>query len=281
VNHRRPVGIFDSGVGGLTVFRAVRRALPGEDLLYFGDTAHVPYGARSPEVILDLARAHFRFLASRGVKCIVVACNTASAVALPRLERGMRFPMLGVIGPGVGEAVARTRNGRVGVLGTAATVASGAYQQGLLRARPGLRVFARACPLFVPLIEEGWTGHAVARRIAAEYLKPLVRARVDTVILGCTHYPLLKGVIRRILGPEVALVDSAEAVASRLSGLLRARGLTRPGRSRGRETFFLTDTGGTFRRVAERFLGRAPRRVVRVSMRLASVDGVRKGKFPG
>jgi glutamate racemase len=181
--------------------------------------------------------------------------------------------MLGVIEPGARAAAARTGKGRVGVLGTSATVASGAYRRELLRVRPGLKVVSLACPLFVPLIEEGWAGHEVARKVAREYLRPLARTGVDTVILGCTHYPLLKAVIRGVLGPRITLVDSAEAVAGRLSSLLRARGLARAGRRPGRESFYLTDTGGSFLRVAERFLGRAPHRIIRVNMRLASVDG--------
>ena len=233
--------------------------------MYFGDTAHVPYGTKSPDTVRRLTLEHVRFLLRRGATCIVVACNTASATALAALRRRTRVPILGVIGPGVREALARTRQGRIGVLGTSTTVASGAYQRALARQGPrGTRVFAAACPLFVPLIEEGWAGARVTGEIARRYLAPLRAARVDTVILGCTHYPILKPALGRVLGPRVALVDSAEAVARALQGLLGERGLLRrPGRT-GTERFFLTDVGGSFRRVAARFLGRpipAPRKV--------------------
>jgi len=280
----RPIAVFDSGVGGLTVFRALRRRLPHESLVYFGDTAHVPYGTKSPETVRTLTRTHLAFLARRGVKCAVVACNTASAVALEgpggartgggASGRPPRIPLIGVIEPGVRMALARTRNGRIGVLGTSTTIASGAYQR-RLAAGGVTRVTARACPLFVPLIEEGWARHPVARRIAAEYVAPLKRAGVDTVILGCTHYPLLRPVLGRVFGPDVTLVDSAEAVQLEVERTLADRGWLRT-RGRGRDVFFLTDTGGMFPEVARRFLGAPITRLVKVDMRVEAVnDAVR------
>lgn len=279
----RPIAVFDSGVGGLTVFRALRRRLPNEHLVYFGDTAHVPYGTKSPETVRRLTRAHLSFLAARGVKCAVIACNTASAVALESVAKQVRIPLLGVIDPGVLQALDRTRTGRIGVLGTSTTIRSGAYQRRLVLLDRRVRVHAVACPLFVPLIEEGWSDHEVARRIAVEYLSPLLRAKVDTVILGCTHYPLLAPTLRRVLGPRVQLVDSAAAVAGETerilagmdllrvppkAGLLRGRG------GRGRETFYLTDTGGHFPAVARRFLGKPVTRLTAVGVRVQALNDV-------
>jgi glutamate racemase len=224
----RPIAVFDSGVGGLTVYRAIRRRLPGESLAYFGDTAHVPYGTKSPDTVRRLTRTHVSFLLRRGVKAVVIACNTASAVAMEALAAAAsRVPVVGVIEPGVRMALERTRSGRIGVIGTTTTIASQAYQRRLVAAGRGVSVHARACPLFVPLAEEGWARHPIARRIAADYLAPLIRARVDTLILGCTHYPLLASTIREVMGSRVELVDSAEAVQRELGAALRARGLLR------------------------------------------------------
>ncbi len=270
----RPIAVFDSGVGGLTVFRALRRRLPAEHLVYFGDTAHVPYGTKSPDTVRRLTRAHLGFLAARGVKGVVLACNTASAVALDGLAARVRIPVIGVIDPGVLQALDRTRTGRIGVLGTPTTIRSGAYQRRLTALDRRVQVHAAACPLFVPLIEEGWAGHEIARRIAAVYLRPLRRARVDTVILGCTHYPLLAPTLRRVLGPRVALVDSAEAVAGVVERRLAEMGLLRPRGSRARETFYLTDTGGQFPAVARRFLGRPVARLVGVNVRVEALNDV-------
>jgi len=269
-----PIAVFDSGVGGLTVFRALRRRLPAEHLVYFGDTAHVPYGTKSPDTVRRLTLAHLKFLAGRRVKGVVIACNTASAVALDGLAGRFPFPLIGVIDPGVRQALDRTRNGRIGVLGTSTTVRSGAYQRRIARMDRRARVHAAACPLFVPLVEEGWSGHEVARRIAVEYLRPLRRARVDTVILGCTHYPLLAPTLRRVLGTRVTLVDSAEAVAGATERRLAGLGLLRNRGGRGRETFYLTDTGGQFPLVARQFLGKPITRLVGVTVRVEATSDV-------
>jgi glutamate racemase len=278
VRASRPIGIFDSGVGGLTVFRALRRGLPRESLVYFGDTANLPYGTKSPDTVRGLVRAHLRFLARRGVKCAVVACNTASAVALDGLERALHLPVIGVIDPGVREAVARTRHGRIGVVGTRTMIASGAYQRRLAAAAPGVRVFARACPLFVPLIEEGWARSPVTRRVAMSYLAPLKAARVDTVILGCTHYPLIKSVLQDVMGPRVRLVDASGAVLRAVRAELGGRGLLRARGPRGRVTFCLTDTGGMFPKVARRFLGSPLGRLVKVDVRVRAASVTAGGR---
>ncbi|MFL5272631.1 MAG: glutamate racemase, partial [Anaeromyxobacteraceae bacterium] len=208
------IGIFDSGVGGLTVQRAILDRLPGLDTVYLGDTARVPYGSKSPEVVTQYSLRNARFLVARGIDLLVVACNTASAVALPALRDVLALPVLGVVEPGAAAAARATRSGRIGVIGTPSTIASGAYQRAIVAARPDAEVLARACPLFVPLAEEGWTDPAdeVVRGVARRYLAPLRAARIDTLVLGCTHYPLLAGAIAAEL-PGVTLVDSAAAVA--------------------------------------------------------------------
>jgi glutamate racemase len=273
-SRERPIAVFDSGVGGLTVFRALRHRLPSEHLVYFGDTAHVPYGTKSPDTVRRLTLAHLGFLAARRVKCAVIACNTASAVALESFQGRMRFPLIGVIDPGVQQALERTRNGRIGVLGTSTTIRSGAYQRRLLHQDRRAKVTAVACPLFVPLAEEGWAHHPVARLMAREYLAPLRRAGVDTVILGCTHYPLLAPTLKRVLGPRVRLVDSADAVARETERRLAGLGLLRHRGARGKETFYLTDTGGQFPAVARRFLGRPISQLVGVTVRVKATQDV-------
>ena len=246
------IGIFDSGVGGLTVQKAIIERLPWLDTLYLGDTARVPYGSKSPQVVTQYSLRNARFLAARGIELLVVACNTASAVALPALGEALGIPVLGVVEPGAREAARATRTGRIGVIGTPSTVASGAYQRALEAARPGAAVVARACPLFVPLAEEGWTdaGDEVVRAVARRYLAPLASAGVDTLVLGCTHYPLLAAAIAAAL-PGVALVDSAGAIAGEIAERLRPI----DGRS-AEHRFFVTDTPDRFLAVAARFLGR-------------------------
>jgi glutamate racemase len=261
-----PIGVFDSGVGGLTVFRALRRALPAERLFYFGDTARIPYGTKSKETVTRYALEIGRFLEARGVKHVVVACNSATALALPALKAALRVPVTGVIEPAVRAAVAASSGGAVGVIGTEATVASGSYQKAWNARRPGGRLLAAACPLFVPLVEEGWWEHAVTREVARAYLAPLKRARLEALILGCTHYPLLKPVLAGVLGPKVRLIDSGEETAAEVCAALGAAGLLRP-LGRGDEVFFVTDGPERFRRLARRFLGRA------ASPRVVRVDG--------
>jgi len=249
------IGVFDSGVGGLTVVAALARRLPAESILYLGDTARLPYGSKSPETVTRYTRRNIEFLVERGVKAVVVACNTASALALPHLELG-GLPCWGVIEPGARRA-AEVSRGRVGVIATEATVRSDAYARALSRLRPELSVVSRACPLFVPLVEEGWHDDAITAQVAERYLAPLLAAGVDTLVLGCTHYPLLKPVLAEIAGPSVQLVDSAEAVAETVAAGLAQAGLAdeeREGRSATRH-FCVTDAGPSFRKVAGRILG--------------------------
>jgi glutamate racemase len=219
VTDPRPIGIFDSGIGGLTVLAALQRRLPGERFIYLGDTARLPYGTKSPATVVRYALRAGAFLSGHGIKMLVVACNTASAAALPELESAMTVPVVGVVEPGAREAVA-AGSGRVGIIGTESTVASGAYLRAVHALRPETEVVARACPLFVPLVEEGWFDHPITREVARVYLEPFAGGIVDTLILGCTHYPLLRGAIARVLGERVKLVDSAEAVAGEVVEIL-------------------------------------------------------------
>jgi len=250
-----PIGVFDSGVGGLTVLRALLSRLPHEHTIYLGDTARVPYGTRSREVVTRYALLCARHLAARGIKLLVVACNTVSADSLPALAGLLPIPVVGVIEPGAQEAAVRTRGGTIAVLGTPATVASGAYQAALRRLAPLAKVEARACPLFVPLAEEGWTDGDVPRLVAERYLGDLRRAGADTVLLGCTHYPLLASVIGEVMGPGPALVDSAHATAEAVAQLLAGRGMARRDGVAHHRTL-CTDVPDRFHRMAERFLGR-------------------------
>src|ERR1051325_3923372 len=208
-----PIGIFDSGIGGLTVVRQMHRELPNEDLVYLGDTARVPYGTKSPSTVVRFACEDTQFLLQQNVKAVVVACNTASAWALPALQRKFDLPIFGVIIPGACAALEKTHTQRIGVIGTSATIRSQAYSKAILARCDTARVFARACPLLVPLVEEAWNDHPVTLRVLREYLRPLLRHRIDTLVLGCTHYPLLKRAIREVTRGKIALVDSAESCA--------------------------------------------------------------------
>ncbi len=268
-----PVGVFDSGMGGLTVLRELHRRLPAEDLLYFGDTARVPYGTKGSRTVREFARQDASFLVAHGAKLVVVACNTASAFAIDDLREALPVPVLDVIAPGVSTALARTRGGCVGIIATRGTIESGRYQQQLAAQVGEDRVVARACPLFVPLAEEGLLDHPVTRQMAAEYLAPLREAAVDTLILGCTHYPLLKGVIGEVMGPDVALVDSAEALAVAAEDELTRRGLRRPDRTEGRLEFYLSDLPWKFREVGARFLGHPIDEVHTVNVNEAAWNG--------
>lgn len=257
-----PIGVFDSGLGGLTVARAVREALPCEDILYLGDTARVPYGTRSTRTIMRYARNCARMLAARGIKMLVVACNTVSAVALEMLRVELDLPVLGVIEPGARAAVAASTSHKIGVIGTASTVASGAYPRAVAAASSRAEVFAVPAPLLVPLVEEGWLEGEVPRLAVERYLAQLAPHGVDTVVLGCTHYPMLRPVIesvaRALLSESARVVDSAEATAHELRNFLGARGMARSEEARaGRLHLMVTDRPQSFTDVASRFLGHA------------------------
>jgi glutamate racemase len=256
----KAVAVFDSGVGGLTVFKEVRRALPGERLVYFGDTARLPYGSKSKEAVTRFSLEIASFLLQRDIKMLIVACNSASALALPALEDALDIPVLGVIGPSVRAAAAATRTGTIGVIGTEATIQSRAYERALDALGCGLRTRVKACPLFVPLVEEGWWDHPVTRRVAQEYLGPLKRTGMDTLILGCTHYPLLKPVLGKVAGKGVLLIDSAAEMAREARVWLRTHALERRSGA-GSQEFFVSDAPERFQRLARRFLGSGVERV--------------------
>lgn len=251
----RPIGIFDSGVGGLTVYREVRRRLPNESTLYLGDTARIPYGTKSLATVRRYALENSRFLYRQGIKMLIVACNTASALALSALEEASDVPVIGVIRPGATRAVAATQNKRVGVIGTLATVQSGAYTQSIHDIDPSVEVFSKACPLFVPLAEEGEVNSDITLGVAKKYLIDLKDQKIDTLVLGCTHYPILREVIAGVMGPGVALIDSADSVAEAAAGILRSQSLLKPSADRT-SRFYVTDSASRFQAVAELFLGK-------------------------
>lgn len=252
-NH--PIGIFDSGIGGLTVLRAVRAALPYESVLYLGDTARLPYGNKSGETVTRFSLENSAFLAARGIKLLIVACNTASAYALECLQKTLPVPVIGVIRPSVAAGVASTATKHIAVLGTRGTIHSGAYQREILQLLPEATLYPVACPLFVPLVEEAFTAHPVARLVVEEYLGPLRGTPVDTVILGCTHYPLLRILIQETLGSHVTIVDSAGSCAAAIKKQLED-GETRSDQRPVVEHFLVTDDPDSFRRLGSQVLGR-------------------------
>ena len=259
------IGVFDSGIGGLTVFKEISERFPALDILYLGDTARVPYGTKSAETVTRYSFEAAHFLGRHGVEMLVVACNTSSALALDSLQRELSIPAIGVILAGARRASAVSRSGRIGVIGTPATIRSGAYTRAIHEAREGTEVAAAACPLFVPLAEEGWTDNAVALETARLYLAPMQEARIDTLVLGCTHYPVLRGIIGNVMGPSVTLVDSAEPVAEEVGQRMRALGRKLDG-AQGTRRFYVTDSWERFREVGARFLGHSIERLEQVGI---------------
>ncbi len=256
-----PIGVFDSGMGGLTVVREMISQLPNESIIYFGDTARVPYGPKSPDTVLRYSREITSYLRGEGVKALVVACNTATAHALPALRREFDFPIVGVIQPGARAAAAATRTKRVGVIGTAGTIRSRAYEKEIVKLLPDVALTVQACALFVPLVEEGWVDTEPTRAIARNYLAPFVTADVDTLVLGCTHYPLMKTVIGNVVGREVRLIDSAHETAREAAAVLRANSIENETPNEARYRFIASDAPDTFLGLRQRFLGSAIDRV--------------------
>jgi glutamate racemase len=262
---RSPIGVFDSGVGGLTVVREIQRQLPGESVIYFGDTARVPYGSKSPETVIRFSRELASFLLSKGVKLLVAACNTASSVSMPALTEFSPVPVVGVIEPGAEAAAKRTTSGIVGVIGTNGTISSGAYQRAL-KSFPEIRtVVAQPCPLLVPLVEEGWLDHRITRLILEEYTGPMIAERIDTLVLGCTHYPLIRPMLGEVLGDGVALVDSAASTASSVARLLGEMGMLTDSEA-GICSYYVSDIPIKFQEIAQRFLGRSITLVTQVEL---------------
>ena len=251
----RPIGVFDSGIGGLTVVHALLRRLPHENIVYFGDTARVPYGPKSPQVVREYAKDDTEFLLSKNVKMIVVACNTVSAVALDVVQKYANIPVVGVIIPGARAAMAATKKKRIGVIGTVGTISSNAYANAIKLLDEQANVFSRACPLFVPLVEEGWIDHKATEIIAKEYLFPFTTDKIDTLVLGCTHYPLLKDVISRALNGTSVLIDSGDATALEVDEVLKSHRLKNPSTEKPNLQFFVSDIPAKFTQIGERFLG--------------------------
>ena len=254
---QRSIGVFDSGIGGLTVVKEIMRQLPHESIVYFGDTARVPYGPKSPDTVRRYSREIAGFLRDQDVKTIVVACNTATAHALPVLRDELSMPVIGVVEPGARAAVRASGGGHIGVIGTSGTVYSGAYEQAIRNLDPDVRITARACPLFVPLVEEGWIDHPVTRQVAQEYLAPLVAEHITALVLGCTHYPLLKSLLCRVLGSGVALIDSAAETAAETGRILREAHLSAADDATPRYRFVASDDPLQFLQLGQRFLGNA------------------------
>lgn len=261
------IGIFDSGIGGLTVVKEIRKILPRERIVYFGDTARVPYGNKSKSTIIKFSLQNILFLLRHKVKIVVIACNTSSSIALPIIRKQLRIPILGVISPGAKEAVYATRNRRIGVIGTKATISSGSYEKEIKKIDPGIKIISKACPLFVPLVEEGWVRGDVAERIARVYLQPIKDFGADTLILGCTHYPLLRNTIQKIMGKKVVLIDSAIGVAKQVKEILRREKLMSQGNiSRKNESvFYVTDDVEQFFKLGGKFLNKKIKNIFKVN----------------
>ncbi len=259
---KRPIGIFDSGVGGLTVFKEIRKKYPFEDIVYFGDTARVPYGPKSMNTVIQYSIQNARFLMQLGAKIIVIACNTSSAVALQKLKNILTVPVVGVIEPGAISAIKSSENGRIGIIGTEGTVRSKAYSKAIFRLNKKTKVYSKACPLFVPLAEEGWELHPVTKITVEEYLSPILQKKIDTLVLGCTHYPILKQPIQEVVGKNIKLVDSAEAVSEQLGNILPFPETSRA----GEDHFYVSDNEEKFAVIASRILNKKIETLVKVDL---------------
>jgi glutamate racemase len=269
--HSGPIGIFDSGIGGLTVAREIYQLLPDESTVYLGDTARVPYGPKSPATVERYSLEILQWLLDQQVKVVVVACNTATAHALESLRAASPVPVIGVVEPGARAAAGATTSGVVGVIGTSGTIASGAYRRALLAQDRDLEVVEQACPLFVPLVEEGWFDHPAARLVAEEYLAPISAAGVDALVLGCTHYPMLKPLLESVLGSEVTLIDSARETAREVAGALGTAGLLRPRGAEANHLWAATDDVARFARLGSIFTGRSLDQVELVELESAGL----------
>jgi glutamate racemase len=253
--NEKPIGIFDSGIGGLTVLKEIIHELPHENTIYLGDTARVPYGIRSPETVIRYTNENTQFLFSKDIKLLVVACNTASSISLETIKEKTSMPVIGVLDPGARAAVAATKNKRVGIIGTEATINSSSYTKAIKSIDEEIETYTQACPLFVPLVEEGWTDGTITKAIAEIYLQGLLEKSIDTIVLGCTHYPLLKQVIADVMGKRVTLIDSAVETSSVVKNVLRSGELLREPKKAPERKFFVTDSPERFLHVGERFLG--------------------------
>ena len=259
---KKPIGIFDSGVGGLTVFKEIRKRFPFEDIIYFGDTARVPYGPKSRNTVIEYSIQNARFLIQQGAKIIVVACNTSSATALTQLQKLLPIPVLGVIEPGALSAVKTSNNKRIGIIGTEGTIRSQAYSSAISKLDESCSVFSKPCPLFVSLVEEGWEDHEVTQLTIKEYLTSLLQKDIDTLVLGCTHYPILKTAIQQFVGNEITLVDSAEVVTDRLDEILPNRESDKIGEDR----FYVSDNEEKFKHITSKILNMEINKLIKVKL---------------
>lgn len=262
----KPIGVFDSGIGGLTVVKRLSSVLPRESIVYFGDTARVPYGSKSNSTVIDYSIQDTSFLLHKNVKAVVVACNTASSIAIPELRKRFTVPVIGVILPGADMAIRETKNGRIGVIGTRATISNQAYSKAIKDIDNKIEVFEKACPLFVPIAEEGWTHHQATYEIAEEYLKELREKDIDTLVLGCTHYPILADVIQDVIGKDVKLIDSGIATAEVVRNEINRIGFETNSAVSGNLDVYVSDIPTTFKQVAELFLGKKINDVVKVDI---------------
>ncbi|MDP8201106.1 MAG: glutamate racemase [Candidatus Tenebribacter burtonii] len=260
--YKKPIGIFDSGVGGLTVFKEIRKRFPFEDIIYFGDTARVPYGSKSRKTVIEYSIQNARFLIQQGAKIIVVACNTSSATALTQLQKLLPVPVLGVIEPGALSAVKTSSNKRIGVIGTEGTIRSQAYSSAISKLDKDCDVFSKACPLFVPLAEEGWESHEVTQLTIKEYLTSFLKHGIDTLVLGCTHYPILKTSIQKFVGNKITLVDSSEAVTDKLNEILP----NRENKVTGQDWFYVSDNEEKFNLIASKILNMKIDKLIKVKL---------------
>lgn len=264
----RPIGVFDSGVGGLTVVKELNRLLPNEKIIYFGDTARVPYGNKSKETIIHYSLQVGYFLMKKKIKMLVVACNTASSVSIPTLRRHFHIPVIGVIEPGAKSAIEDTKSSNIGVVGTLGTVKSNSYKKALKKIKPSVKVYQNACPLFVQLAEEGWNRNKIARLISDEYLKPFKGKNIDTLILGCTHYPILKDVIQQSAGKKVQLIDSGKETAKEVLRILEKKKMLNKYKmsERNHSVFYVSDFPHKFKEVSQRFLSKELKHVHKVKL---------------
>jgi glutamate racemase len=269
--NEKPIGVFDSGIGGLTVVKRFLSTLPNEDIIYFGDTARVPYGSKSNSTVIEYSLQDARFLINKNVKAIVVACNTASSIAIEEIRKNFDVPVIGMIGAGSKAAVESTRNKKIGVIGTRATISNKAYSKRILELNPDVEVFEKACPLFVPLAEEGWIEHEATYKIAEEYLGELREKEIDTLVLGCTHYPILSGVIQKVMGNRVTLIDSGVASAEVVKKELEKKGLLSFIKQTGHSQFYVSDIPVKFKEIAELFLGKPINEVQKVELEALAI----------
>jgi len=266
MNRTNPIGVFDSGIGGLTVVKRIDQFLPNENIIYFGDTARVPYGSKSNQTVIEYSKQDAKFLLNKNVKMIVVACNTASSVALEVLRDSFSIPIVGMIEPGAKSAIENSASGKIGVIGTYATINNKAYSKELIKLDSKLEVHEKACPLFVPLAEEGMIDHPATKLVAQEYLAELKEHRIDTLILGCTHYPILSNVIQEVMGDDVTLIDSGTAASTIVENYLHGRGIRNESHQIGKHEYFVSDLPAKFKNIADTFLGRHIEHLTKVDL---------------